>query len=172
MRGYIVNHVSLITLLLKWPSRNHISVWANCLIFEESCNLVAQEIIKTCKQGNGKNRCLKGSIDVYDCARTRLTVWVDLVSVWSSLCASSFDSQNAAWNMAAALAIMSLGKTIQLNSFDPAKIKSVGKVHRVLSHNMRRRQNKAKEAHQTQNKNVSVGSYYCQEHENVSVKCK
>lgn len=56
-------------------SRNHfeISAWANRLIFEESCNLVAQEIIKTCKQGNSKNRCLQGSVLVYDCAHTRLS---------------------------------------------------------------------------------------------------
>lgn len=66
--------------------------------------------------------------NVWVCACSCLSVGVDLVSVWYPLCASSFDSQNAAWNMAASLAIMSWGKIIHLNSFDPAKIKRTEKV--------------------------------------------
>ena len=44
------------------------------------------------------------------CTQSFQCVWVDLVSVWYPPRASSFDSQNAAWNMAASLAIMSWGE--------------------------------------------------------------
>lgn len=123
--------------LFKRPTRNQIviSLWAKCLIFKTRSNLVAQGEKKS---QHVNNRMAKTDVwkrvqpqmcaHVHGCARTRPSVWAHLVSVWYSLCASSFDSQNTAWNMAVSLAIMSRGKTIQLNSLDPAGIKWVGKV--------------------------------------------
>lgn len=79
-------------------------------------------------------------------------VQVDLLSVRYPLCASSFDSQNAAWNMAVSLAIKSLGDIMQLNSFDPVRIKRTEKVLTVLSHNTRETSKQSKGSSPDSNK--------------------
>lgn len=74
-------------------------------------------------------------------------VQVDLQSVWYPLCASTFSSQDATWNMAVSLAIKSLGKIMQLNCFDPLRIKRTGRFYPTT---LGRRQNKAKDVCQIQ----------------------
>lgn len=54
------------------------------------------------------------------------------VNVRYPISGRSFDVQNAVWNMAVSLGIMSLGKVIQAVSFDPLRIKSTDRVCGVL----------------------------------------
>lgn len=91
-------------------------------------------------------------------ACSRVSARVHLVGVRYVLCASSFASRDAAWNVALGLAIMSLGKIFQLNCFDPAWIKRTENV--FLSHNTVETSTQSRGSSPDTNKSWSRAQHY------------